>query len=86
MDSIRECAEVFLEKQGQLYDEKVCNTIEEAIDFLEECCVQIFDSAEELKEYLDEEVDTEGMSIEELLEEVLEVFQTPSGKYFYIEG
>ena len=49
------CAEVFLKEQGKLFDEPVAETLEEAKDFLEDCFAQVFDSIEEVREYLDEE-------------------------------
>ena len=68
------CAEVFLKEQGKLFDEPVAETLEEAKDFLEDCFAQVFDSIEEVREYLDEEgMDVSGMSDEEL-EDELEVF------------
>lgn len=81
-----ECAETFLEKQGQLFDEPVAYTIEEAMDFLEDMMALTFDSAEEIREYWDDNgMDTEGMSDEEILE-ASEVFELPCGKYLVVEG
>lgn len=80
------CAEVFLKKQGKLFDEPVAETLEEAKDFLEDCFAQVFDSIEEVREYLDEEgMDVSGMSDEEL-EDELEVFKLDDGHYFVVEA
>lgn len=80
------CAEVFLKEQGKLFDEPVAETLEEAKDFLEDCFAQVFDSIEEVREYLDEEgMDVLGMSDEEL-EDELEVFKLDDGHYFVVEA
>jgi tripartite-type tricarboxylate transporter receptor subunit TctC len=80
------CAEVFLKEQGKLFDEPVAETLEEAKDFLEDCFAQVFDSIEEVREYLDEEgMDVSGMSDEEL-EDELEVFKLDDGHYFVVEA
>ena len=79
-------AEVFLKEQGKLFDEPVAETLEEAKDFLEDCFAQVFDSIEEVREYLDEEgMDVSGMSDEEL-EDELEVFKLDDGHYFVVEA
>lgn len=80
------CAEVFLKEQGKLFDEPVAETLEEAKDFLEDCFAQVFDSIEEVREYLDEEgMDVSGMS-DEALEDELEVFKLDDGHYFVVEA
>ncbi len=80
------CAEVFLKEQGKLFDEPVAETLEEAKDFLEDCFAQVFDSIQEVREYLDEEgMDVSGMSDEEL-EDELEVFKLDDGHYFVVEA
>ena len=80
------CAEEFLKEQGKLFDEPVAETLEEAKDFLEDCFAQVFDSIEEVREYLDEEgMDVSGMSDEEL-EDELEVFKLDDGHYFVVEA
>ncbi len=83
---LEECAKVFLEEQGKLFDEPVANNISEAEAFLEDCFAQIFDSLEDVREYMEEMgMDVEGMSLEEV-EESLEVFKIPEGKYFVVEA
>ncbi len=83
---INMCAKVFLKEQGKLFDEPVVESIEEAEEFLEEVFAQEFDSLKDIKEYWKEEgVDVEGMSLDEI-EQSLEVFKLPNGKYFVVEA
>ena len=70
-----ECLKTFILNQGQLFDEPVAETLEEAEAFLEE-----------VKEFLDQEgMDISGMSDEEI-EEASEVFALPDGRYLIVEG
>ena len=72
-----ECLKTFILNQGQLFDEPVAETLEEAEAFLEDCMASIVDSIEEVKEFLDQEgMDISGMSDEEI-EEASEVFALP---------
>ncbi|MCI8939879.1 MAG: glyoxalase [Dorea sp.] len=81
-----ECLQTFLEKQGQLFDEPVAGTMEEAEAFLEDCMATVVNNIEEVKRFLEEEgMDVEGMSMEEI-EESAEVFVLPSGQYLIVEG
>ena len=81
-----ECLKTFILNQGQLFDEPVAETLEEAEAFLEDCMASIVDSIEEVKEFLDQEVmDISGMSDEEI-EEASEVFALPDGRYLIVEG
>ena len=48
-----ECLKTFILNQGQLFDEPVAETLEEAEAFLEDCMASIVDSIEEVKEFLD---------------------------------
>ena len=81
-----ECLKVFLNNQGQLFDEPVSETPEEAEAFLEDCMAVIVDSIREVREYFDESgADVDGMSDEEL-EEASEVFVLPNGQYLVVEG
>ena len=50
----KECVETFLKQQGQLFDEPVAETYEEAEEFLEECIAVVVKNIKEVKEYLDE--------------------------------
>ena len=74
-----ECLQVFLKKQGQLFDEPVAETLEEAEAFLEDCMAEV-------REYFDESgADVDGMSEEEL-EDASEVFALPDGRYLVVEA
>ena len=84
----KECVETFLKQQGQLFDEPVAETYEEAEEFLEECMAVVASGGfgEKVREYLDESgMDVEGMSKEELLE-ASEIFSLPDGTYLIVEG
>ena len=81
-----ECLQVFLKKQGQLFDEPVAETLEEAEAFLEDCMAAIVNSIEEVREYFEESgADVDGMSEEEL-EDASEVFALPDGRYLVVEA
>ena len=81
-----ECLMTFLKKQGQLFDEPVAESLEEAEEFLEDCMAVVVDSIEEVREYFDENgADISDMSDEEL-EEASEVFALPNGQYLIVEG
>ena len=82
----KECLEIFLKNQGQLFDEPVAENLEEAEEFLEDCMAVIVDSVREVREYFEESgADVEGMSDEEL-EDDSEVFELPNGQYLIVEG
>ena len=82
----KECLETFLKKQGQLFDEPVAETLEEADWFLEDCMAVVVNSIKDVKKYLDDAgMDVEGMTKKDL-EEAAEVFALPSGKYLIVEG
>lgn len=81
-----ECLLTFLEKQSQLFDEPVAESLEAAEAFLEDCMAIVVDSLEEVREYFDENgLDVSGMSQDEL-EEASEVFPLPNGQYLIVEG
>ena len=81
-----ECLKTFLKKQGQLFDEPVAETLEEAEAFLEDCMAVIADSLDEVKSYLEEEgMDIDGMSADEI-EDASEIFPLPDGRYLIVEG
>ena len=78
--------ECFLKKQGQLFDEPVAETPEEAVDFLEDCLAVVVDSVREVWEYFEEEgIDMDGADEEEILE-ASEVFEVGDGRYLIVEG
>ena len=62
----KECLETFLKNQGQLFDEPVAETLQEAEEFLEDCMAVVVNSKKEVRRWLDESgMDVEGMSDEE---------------------
>ena len=78
------CAEVFFKEQGKLFPKPVAESVEEAMEFLEECYASVFETKEELLEYLEEE----GMDYDpdsDITEE-LEVFVLPDGRLLYVEA
>ena len=81
-----ECLEVFLRKLGQLVDEPVAESLEEAESFLEDCMAVVVDSLQEVREYFEESgMDVTGLSLGEL-EEMDEVFPLEDGTYLIVEG
>ncbi|MBQ0042935.1 MAG: glyoxalase [Lachnospiraceae bacterium] len=78
--------DAFLEKQGQLYEEKVAETREEALEFLDMVMAVVVDNADEVWEYFDEEgVDMDGADRKEILN-ADEVFEVGDGRYLIVEG
>ena len=81
-----ECLLTFLKNQGQLFDEPVAETLEEADEFLDDCMAAVVDSVAEVREYFEESgADVDGMSDEELLD-AAEVFAIPDGRFLIVEG
>lgn len=81
-----ECLEIFLRKQGQLFDAPVAETLEEAEEFLEDCMAVVVNSLKEVQEYFEESgMDVSGLSYEEL-EEMAEVFPLGDGTYLIVEA
>ena len=81
-----ECLQTFILNQGQLFDEPVAETLEEAEAFLEDCMASIVDNIGEVREFLDREgMDVSGMSDEEI-EDASEVFALSDGRYLIVEG
>ena len=81
-----ECLKTFLEKQEQLFDEPVAETLEAAEAFLEDCMASVVDNIGEVREFLDQEgMDVSGMSDEEI-EDASEVFALSDGRYLIVEG
>lgn len=87
MDSFdKECLETFLEKQTQLLDEPIAETLEEANTFLEDAMAVVCKNIKEVKEYWDENgADTYGMTLEDI-KNAQEVFALPSGRFLVVEG
>ncbi len=78
-----EVLDVFLAKQGRLFDEPVAQTREEAEYFLEDCMAQVVGSKKELIAYFEEiGVDLEGEDVTE----AAEVFAIGDGRYLVVEG
>ena len=74
-----ECLKVFLEKQLQLFDEPVAET-------LEDCMAVVVDSLDEVRDYFEENgADIAEMTDDEL-EEASEVFPVSDGRYLVVEG
>ena len=62
------------------------SNLEEAEAFLEECMAVVVESAEEVKEYFEEEgIDMDGADLDEILE-ADEVFEVGDGRYLIVEG
>ena len=81
-----ECLKVFLEKQLQLFDEPVAETLEEAEAFLEDCMAVVVDSLDEVRDYFEENgADIAEMTDDEL-EEASEVFPVSDGRYLVVSG
>ena len=80
----RMCAEVFLKEQGKLFPKPVVETVEEAMEFLEDCYASVFETKEELLVYLEEE----GIDYEDgdNITDELEVFELPDGRLLYVEA
>lgn len=76
----KECIETFLNKQLQLFDEKVAETPQEAEEFLEDNLAVVLDSIEDVRDYLDESgMDAAQLSKDEILQ-ASEVFALPGWK------
>ena len=81
-----ECLKVFLEKQLQLFDEPVAETLEEAEAFLEDCMAVVVDSLDEVRDYFEENgADIAEMTDDEL-EAASEVLPVSDGRYLVVEG
>lgn len=80
------CLDTFLKDQGQLFDEPVAATYEEAEEFLEDCLAIVVNSLAEVRQYFEEAgIDIEEMSDNEL-EDACEVFPLSNGQYLIVEG
>ena len=85
-DYDEEVLSTFLEKQTQLFSEKVADTPEEAEEFLEDCMAVVLKNLKEVREYFDEAgTDIAGMSDDDLLD-ASKVFELPSGRFLIVEG
>ena len=77
--------ETFLQKQLQLFPEKVAFTFEEAEDFLEEMCAVVCKNEKEVMEYLEDNMDISELSKSEILSQE-EVFALSDGRFLIVEG
>lgn len=76
----------FLQKQSQLFDEEVATNEEEAEAFLEDCMAVVCKNIKEVREYFEEiGADISQMNNTEL-EESLEVFAIPDGRFLVVEA
>ena len=76
----------FIENQLNLFPKTVCQTREEASDFLEEVMAVVVDSKEEVWEYFDEAgIDTDELDEDSILE-ADEVFDIGDGRYLIVEA
>ena len=74
--------ETFLKNQGQLFDEPVAETLEEADEFLDMMMACVVDSSKEVKEYFEEV----GLDMEDDIMDASEVFKLPDGRFLIVEG
>ena len=81
----KKALQVFLKDQGKLFDEPVADSIEEADEFLDDCCAVVADSKKEALSYMKDNLDCEGMSEAEILDSA-EVFDLGDGRYLIVEG
>lgn len=78
------CAETFFRNQDRLFPKPVVESVEESMEFLEDCFASVFDSEEELIKYMDEEgIDHSDYTD---IREILEVFELADGRYLYVEA
>lgn len=76
------CAKYFFENQSRLFKKPVAESVDEALEFLEDCMASVFKNKKELEAFLkDEGVDVEGDVTDEL-----EVFELPDGRFLYVEA
>ena len=76
----------FLEKQLQLFPEKVAKNEEEAEEFLEDCMAVVCKNLKEVKSYFEDQgADIDGMTLHDF-EDASEVFALPDGRYLVVEA
>jgi len=74
--------ETFIKNQGQLFDEPVAETLEDADEFLDMMLAVVVDSKSEVADYFEEQ----GADVEDDVLEASEVFALPDGRYLIVEG
>ena len=77
--------ETFLENQLKLFPEKVADTYDEALEFLEDVCATLCKNKKEVIAYLEDGMDIGGMTEEEILS-AEEVFPLKDGRYLIVEA
>ena len=74
--------ETFIKNQGQLFDEKVAESLEEADEFLDMMMATVVDNEKQLKSYFDEL----GVDTEDDILNAVEVFKLDDGRFLIVEG
>lgn len=74
--------ETFLKNQGQLFDEPVAESLEEADEFLDMMMACVCDSERDVKDYFEEV----GSDMDGDILEAAEVFKLPDGRFLIVEG
>ena len=77
--------ETFLENQLKLFPEKVADSYDEALEFLEDVCATVCKNKKEVIGYLEDGMDIGGMTEEEILSSE-EVFPLKDGRYLIVEA
>ena len=78
--------DAFLKDQSKLFDRPVASTREEAREFLEDLMAVVVDSADEVREYFEEEgIDFEQPDAGDIIN-ADEVFAVGDGRYLIVEG
>lgn len=74
--------ETFIENQGQLFDEPVAESLEEADEFLDMMMAVVVNNKREVLEYFEEL----GADIDGDILEAAEVFKIEDGRFLIVEG
>lgn len=74
--------ETFIKNQGQLFDEPVAETLEDADEFLDMMMACVVDSEKEVMDYFEEL----GADIDGNILEASEVFELSDGRFLIVEG
>lgn len=74
--------ETFIKNQGQLFDKKVAESLEEADEFLDMMMATVVDNEKQLKSYFDEL----GVDTEDDILNAAEVFKLDDGRFLIVEG
>ena len=74
--------ETFINNQGQLFDEPVAETLEDADEFLDMMLACVVSNKREVIDYFEEL----GADVDGDILEAAEVFSLPDGRYLIVEG